>query len=1558
MAQIARVDLSKYFPDGIETKYQDAASIASAGLSSLHLTALYGGRHLDSVSDSSESSMTAWDSDKNFPLHLAAASGRLFAFPLENLPVDLLHYINSDGCSVFDLAHHYGNAEQLPPGLKSRNLCQEHIPTPESESVIEAARIGKLEKKMRKMIKKGLRADAQFPFPAMLPGLFFNAISNDYNNSTLLHLAAENNSFQDIPKELLTENSLLLRDRRGQTPLHRITSLAALDGLPSEIVTRNVLTARDHRGTSVADLLVEEDTESILPDNIRLLAKDPVIARIKELFAQSPNAAKDFWDLHGREHLSEQKLHEFFREQRLLKGTGCSSSPPEPIVYQTLANMNHAISEASWILMPNGTVCEITSVGKSSIIFQYRTSKNTMRVKPLWNYSVHDFTQLGTFKRRGVLGYRFAADTLDKLQESFESLPDATKNMLHALKIERVAKTHAEQERQRELLEARARKEADAARALRIKAQASDDLIRHFELDFVGSRKVWEEHLHEHLGEDEFQQSRTAFVRNWFKRYPDLALDEEQAEAVAEYGSHIQVTARAGSGKTRTLVARVLFQITHCRIPARSILVLAFNKEAVKEIRDRLGKHLAEDQMPHVLTFHALAHRIVKPQEDLIYDEGDTKEGQIFSTSIQSLIDEELRNGPFEAKLRELMEARWNADLKRIIEFGFNLPQEEFLEHRASLSRTTMNGRRVDTEAHKHIGNALLRLRVRYRYRRGTHRYSGETYAPDFSHFHKETDRRFLIEVLGEDTAPPNAARQAFWNSDRSANALLLQLAVADCQNPDVTLERVARELTNCGLSVSPMSDEFQDFSHLFDELRKSIIAQSPDANFFCVGDDWQAINKFAGSDLRYFTGFTETFEPSVRKLITRNYRSCRKIVEIGNRVMQGAGELSVPNSNEQGNTWRVEVGGFLNLTEAEEVVVDELGDDALAILRIASDCTSRGESVAILSRTNSVATPEGMHKLERWREKLRSFLQENNRELLEVSTTHGYKGKEADVVILLDPEAYPFIHPDSIFNTIFGDTFDSIQEDEMRLFYVGVTRPKKTLYLLSYPSRYSEMRPYRIQFLADAYPTSFDINRLHSNLLCGGRVVVRLANRPGTFGSNGTYPLKDQLKATGYRWNEDNKTWSIFLEEGSINSPFECRQFLMRQPWISDADGVVASFAWEDQQHRMTIIRGSVFPDGTPAQVAKQDRLENAKPAFVTKESDENITPPAHRPSALNSAVHPPTPEATPTGVFETNVVGMRHGGGMEKAKHLSTGDFVKLEREPQNTHDRNAIQVMTSEGARIGYVSAKVAAHLARGLDAWGGTSQAKVTSVWKQPPPNFLVSVQICFPLPPNVAIPRELDANAQLEDNPFAVARPPVRATPHPIKSVEAETVGDESGEITPRQTSAELLEEPQSPGEPLPSFSGSLTKAQEEALEGLLDPSLGSIITTLYLSGCCLWPEIPYEALDPRGICTGSMLEVAWPDSKIGIALASNDVDSFVTSGWTILPAATVSVTELRDLLSAADGLAAPSGMTHPRKALSPTSTKIPADNPGTTENHHLYRKGPFMDDDADDDIPF
>ena len=63
------------------------------------------------------------------------------------------------------------------------------------------------------------------------------------------------------------------------------------------------------------------------------------------------------------------------------------------------------------------------------------------------------------------------------------------------------------------------------------------------------------------------------------------------------------------------------------------------------------------------------------------------------------------------------------------------------------------------------------------------------------------------------------------------------------------------------GRFVSPygyiLVDEFQDISVGRAKLLKALLEQRPNNQLFAVGDDWQAIFRFAGSDISLMRDFT-----------------------------------------------------------------------------------------------------------------------------------------------------------------------------------------------------------------------------------------------------------------------------------------------------------------------------------------------------------------------------------------------------------------------------------------------------------------------------------------------------------------------------------------------------------------------------------------------------------------------------------------------------------------------------------------------------------------------------
>lgn len=91
----------------------------------------------------------------------------------------------------------------------------------------------------------------------------------------------------------------------------------------------------------------------------------------------------------------------------------------------------------------------------------------------------------------------------------------------------------------------------------------------------------------------------------------DLRLDEEQAAAASHFLGSVLTVAPAGSGKTTTLVARIVTLVRR-GIKPEHILCLTFTRKAAKEMQERLVNKLGEPgKAVTVKTYHALAYQLI-----------------------------------------------------------------------------------------------------------------------------------------------------------------------------------------------------------------------------------------------------------------------------------------------------------------------------------------------------------------------------------------------------------------------------------------------------------------------------------------------------------------------------------------------------------------------------------------------------------------------------------------------------------------------------------------------------------------------------------------------------------------------------------------------------------------------------------------------------------------------------------------------------------------------------------------------------------------------------------
>ena len=106
---------------------------------------------------------------------------------------------------------------------------------------------------------------------------------------------------------------------------------------------------------------------------------------------------------------------------------------------------------------------------------------------------------------------------------------------------------------------------------------------------------------------------------------------EQQSAATHEHGP-LLILAGAGTGKTRTIVARITWLVS-TGTPASKILAVTFTNKAAREMKERIAGMLSEDEADEITasTFHALCVRILRGDAEkigyknnfTIFDEGD-----------------------------------------------------------------------------------------------------------------------------------------------------------------------------------------------------------------------------------------------------------------------------------------------------------------------------------------------------------------------------------------------------------------------------------------------------------------------------------------------------------------------------------------------------------------------------------------------------------------------------------------------------------------------------------------------------------------------------------------------------------------------------------------------------------------------------------------------------------------------------------------------------------------------------------------------------------------------
>ncbi|MDR2912518.1 MAG: UvrD-helicase domain-containing protein [Alistipes sp.] len=235
--------------------------------------------------------------------------------------------------------------------------------------------------------------------------------------------------------------------------------------------------------------------------------------------------------------------------------------------------------------------------------------------------------------------------------------------------------------------------------------------------------------------------------------------------------------------------------------------------------------------------------------------------------------------------------------------------------------------------------------------------------------------------------------------------------------------------------------DEFQDISVDRYNFLKVLREGNPPAKLYCVGDDWQSIYRFSGSDMALFNQFPDYFGATEINKIETTYRFGEPLVGLSSQFIQ-RNDAQIKKS--------IHPSSAEAKTDLEFCAYDR-----------ADYCNTIGRIIAQIPPDKSVFLLGRYSFDDYYLSFMYKYVKRGNRFFyiigdreIEFLTVHKSKGLEADYVIILqcNKDTYGFpslVSDDPVLNYVLTASDQFPYGEERRLFYVAITRAKaKTIVL------------------------------------------------------------------------------------------------------------------------------------------------------------------------------------------------------------------------------------------------------------------------------------------------------------------------------------------------------------------------------------------------------------------------------------------------------------------------------------------------------------------------------
>ena len=254
--------------------------------------------------------------------------------------------------------------------------------------------------------------------------------------------------------------------------------------------------------------------------------------------------------------------------------------------------------------------------------------------------------------------------------------------------------------------------------------------------------------------------------------------------------------------------------------------------------------------------------------------------------------------------------------------------------------------------------------------------------------------------------------------------------------------------------------DEFQDIARQRFNLTKRL-SEITGAKVVAVGDDWQSIYAFAGSDITLFKRFTELMGSGVELLITHTYRNSQELIDIaGDFIQKNFAQIKKRLVSTKRLKDPIRLKFYDDRTQTYKNLAKSINESIGSIIREFGENTS----VLLLGRYNfDLNKLQTSGEFEAYPDSNKVKSNKFPKANIYFLTVHSSKGLGYDNVIILNmlESRYGFpsqIETDPIIKMVTFEDISMPFAEERRLFYVALTRTKNQVHIASplyRPSRF-----------------------------------------------------------------------------------------------------------------------------------------------------------------------------------------------------------------------------------------------------------------------------------------------------------------------------------------------------------------------------------------------------------------------------------------------------------------------------------------------------------------------